>query len=68
MQDTNIQPDLSEGKDRGGIYLDDDKYEDDSRVIKSVTEPFDTNIQAREGTENNTDEIEEKSTEELPDR
>lgn len=50
MQDTNIQPDLSEGKDRGGI------------------EPFDTNIQAREGTENNTDEIEEKSTEELPDR
>ncbi len=68
MQDTNIQPDLSEGKDRGGIYLDDDQYEDDSRVIKSVTEPFDTNIQAREGTENNTDEIEEKSTEELPDR
>ena len=68
MQDTNIQPDLSEGKDRGGIYLDDDKSEDDSRVIKSVTEPFDTNIQAREGTENNTDEIEEKSTEELPDR
>ena len=68
MQDTNIQPDLSEGKDRGGIYLDDDKCEDDSRVIKSVTEPFDTNIQAREGTENNTDEIEEKSTEELPDR
>ena len=40
----------------------------DTRVIKSVTEPFDTNIQAREGTENNTDEIEEKSTEELPDR
>ncbi len=68
MQDTNIQPDLSEGKDRGGIYLDDDKSEDDSRVIKSVTEPFDTNIQAREGTENNTDENEEKSTEELPDR
>ena len=68
MQDTNIQPDLSEGKDRGGIYLDEDKSEDDSRVIKSVTEPFDTNIQAREGTENNTDEIEEKSTEELPDR
>ena len=68
MQDTNIQPDLSEGKDRGGIYLDDYKCEDDSRVIKSVTEPFDTNIQAREGTENNTDEIEEKSTEELPDR
>ncbi len=67
MQDTNIQPDLSEGKDRGGIYLD-DKSEDDSRVIKSVTEPFDTNIQAREGTENNTDENEEKSTEELPDR
>ena len=68
MQDTNIQPDLSEGKDRGGIYLDDDKSEDDSRVIKSGTEPFDTNIQAREGTENNTDENEEKSTEELPDR
>ena len=68
MQDTNIQPDLSEGKDRGGIYLDDDKSEDDSRVIKSVTEPFDTNIQARESTENNTDENEEKSTEELPDR
>ena len=68
MQDTNIQPDLSEGKDRGGIYLDDDKSEDDPRVIKSVTEPFDTNIQAREGTENNTDENEEKSTEELPDR
>ena len=68
MQDTNIQPDLSEGKDRGGIYLDDYKSEDDSRVIKSVTEPFDTNIQAREGTENNTDENEEKSTEELPDR
>ena len=68
MQDTNIQPDLSEGKDRGGIYLDEDKSEDDSRVIKSVTEPFDTNIQAREGTENNTDENEEKSTEELPDR
>jgi len=68
MQDTNIQPDLSEGKDRGGIYLDDDKSEDDSRVIKSVTEPFDTNIQAREGTENNTDENEEKSTEELTDR
>ena len=68
MQDTNIQPDLSEGKDRGGIYLDDDKSEDDSRVIKSVTEPFDTNIQAREGTENNTDENEEKSTEELPER
>ena len=36
MQDTNIQPDLSEGKDRGGIYLDDDKCEDDSRVIKAL--------------------------------
>jgi histone deacetylase 1/2 len=66
-QDMNIEPDLSEGEDRGGIYLDYGKNEDDFRVTKNVSEPVGTNPQGKEDAEKDMNENKEKS-QELPDK
>ena len=55
-QDMNIEPDLSEGEDRGGIYLDYGKNEDDFRVTKNVSEPVGTNPQGKEDAEKDMNE------------
>ena len=66
-QDMNLEPDLSEGEDRGGIYLDYGKNEDDFRVTKNVSEPVGTNPQGKEDAEKDMNENKEKS-QELPDK
>lgn len=66
-QDMNMEPDLSEGEDRGGIYLDYGKNEDDFRVTRNVSEPVGTNPQGKEDAEKDMNENKEKS-QELPDK